>query len=277
MLAALVLAFREGLEAALIVGIVLGVLRRIGRTDRVWSVWAGAALAALISLAVGAALYALGIAFEGRAEEIFEGTAMLLAAGVLTWMIFWMARQGRSLQNELEKDVRQATLTGGTWALFGLAFVAVLREGVELALFLTAAAFTASAGSTLLGGLLGLAAAAVAGWLLFASTRQLNLRAYFRVTGLLLLVFAAGLAAHGVHEFNEVGWIPSVVEHVWDVNPILDESSGVGQILKALVGYNGNPSLTEVVAYSAYWAVVLAALWLARFRSVRGQALAQAA
>jgi high-affinity iron transporter len=277
MLAALVLAFREGLEAALIVGIVLGVLRRIGRTDRVWSVWAGAALAALISLAVGAALYALGIAFEGRAEEIFEGTAMLLAAGVLTWMIFWMARQGRSLQNELEKDVRQATLTGGTWALFGLAFVAVLREGVELALFLTAAAFTASAGSTLLGGLLGLAAAAVAGWLLFASTRQLNLRAYFRVTGLLLLVFAAGLVAHGVHEFNEVGWIPSVVEHVWDVNPILDESSGVGQILKALVGYNGNPSLSEVVAYSAYWAVVLAALWLARFRSVRGQALAQAA
>lgn len=274
MLAALVLAFREGLEAALIVGIVLGVLRRIGRTDRVWSVWAGAALAALISLAVGAALYALGIAFEGRAEEIFEGTAMLLAAGVLTWMIFWMARQGRSLQNELEKDVRQATLTGGTWALFGLAFVAVLREGVELALFLTAAAFTASAGSTLLGGLLGLAAAAVAGWLLFASTRQLNLRAYFRVTGLLLLVFAAGLVAHGVHEFNEVGWIPSVVEHVWDVNPILDESSGVGQILKALVGYNGNPSLSEVVAYSAYWAVVLAALWLARFRSVRGQALA---
>jgi high-affinity iron transporter len=274
MLAALVLAFREGLEAALIVGIVLGVLRRIGRTDRVWSVWAGAALAALISLAVGAALYALGIAFEGRAEEIFEGTAMLLAAGVLTWMIFWMARQGRSLQNELEKDVRQATLTGGTWALFGLAFVAVLREGVELALFLTAAAFTASAGSTLLGGLLGLAAAAVAGWLLFATTAQLNFRAFFRVTGLLLLVFAAGLVAHGVHEFNEVGWIPSVVEHVWDVNPILDESSGVGQILKALVGYNGNPSLSEVVAYSAYWAVVLAALWLARFRSVRGQALA---
>ena len=277
MLAALVLAFREGLEAALILGIVLGVLRRVGRGDRVWSVWAGAALAAIISVAVGAALYALGIAFEGRAEEIFEGTAMLLAAIVLTWMIFWMARQGRGLQNELESEVRQAALTGSTWALFGLAFVAVLREGVELALFLTAAALTASAGSTLLGGLLGLAAAAVAGWLLFATTAQLNLRAFFGVTGLLLLVFAAGLVAHGVHEFNEAGWIPSVVEHVWDVNPLLDENSGVGQILKALFGYNGNPSLTEVVAYITYWAVVLTALGLTWFKSDRRQSLAQTA
>jgi len=261
MVAAGVLAFREGLEAALILGIVLGVLRRIGRVDQSRLVWMGAGLAGLASLAGGMGLLALGVAFEGQAEEIFEGTAMLLAAGVLTWMIFWMGRQGRTVQAELERDVHHATLTGGGWALFSLAFLAVLREGIELALFLTAAAFTASTGATLVGGFVGLGAAAVTGWLLFATTRKLDVRAFFRLTSVVLILFAAGLVAHGVHEFNEVGWIPPVVEHVWDLNPVLDEGSGVGQLLKALLGYNGNPSLSEVVAYVGYWAVILAALW----------------
>jgi high-affinity iron transporter len=269
MFAATLLAFREGLEAAIILGIVLSVLGRTGQKGQAWIVWLGAGLAGLISLAAGIALYGLGIAFEGRAEEIFEGIAMLLAAGVLTWMIFWMARQGRALQTELELGVRRAALSGGVWALFSLAFVAVLREGIELALFLTAAAFTVTAGATLLGALLGLAAAVLAGWLLFATTTRLNVRAFFQVTGVLLIFFAAGLVAHGVHEFNEAGWIPSVIEHVWNINPVLDEGSEVGQILKALLGYNGNPSLTEVVAYAGYWIAVLTALWRTRVRAER--------
>jgi high-affinity iron transporter len=269
MFTAALLAFREGLEAALIIGIVLGVLRRMDRGNRAWIVWLGTGLAALISLLVGGALHALGLAFEGRAEELFEGTAMLLAAGVLTWMIFWMARQGRALQTELERDVRRTALSGGTWALFSLAFVAVLREGIELALFLTAAAFTATAEATLIGGVLGLILAVVAGWLLFTTSLRLDIRAFFRVTSVLLILFAAGLVAHGVHEFNEVGWIPSIVEHVWDVNPLLDEGSELGQLLKALLGYNGNPSLTEVIAYVGYWAAVLTALWRTRVRAAR--------
>ena len=260
MIAALVLAFREGLEAALILGIVLSVLRRVGRRDQERMVWFGAGLAALLSLAAGVGLYALGISFEGRAEEIFEGMAMLFAAGVLTWMIFWMERQGRNIQAELEQDVQRATTGGGKWAIFSLAFLAVLREGIELALFLTAASFTATAAATVVGGLLGLAAAIVAGWLIFATTARLNVRAFFRVTSILLIFFAAGLVAHGVHELNEAGWVPAVVEHVWDMNPILDENSATGQILKALLGYNGNPTLTEVVAYLGYWAAVLLAL-----------------
>ena len=260
MIAALVLAFREGLEAALILGIVLSVLRRVGRRDQERMVWFGAGLAALLSLSAGVGLYALGISFEGRAEEIFEGVAMLFAAGVLTWMIFWMERQGRNIQAELEQDVQRATTGGGKWAIFSLAFLAVLREGIELALFLTAASFTATAAATVVGGLLGLAAAIVAGWLIFATTARLNVRAFFRVTSILLIFFAAGLVAHGVHELNEAGWVPAVVEHVWDMNPMLDENSATGQILKALFGYNGNPSLTEVVAYLGYWAAVLLAL-----------------
>jgi high-affinity iron transporter len=111
-----------------------------------------------------------------------------------------------------------------------------------------------------LGGLLGLGLAALAGWLLFATTARLNIQAFFRVTSILLIFFAAGLVAHGIHELNEAGIVPSIVEHVWDLNPVLDENSGAGQILKALFGYNGNPSLTEVMAYVGYWAVVLLAL-----------------
>lgn len=260
MIAALVLAFREGLEAALILGIVLGVLRRVGRRDQEKMVWLGAGLAALLSLGAGIGLYALGIGFEGQAEEIFEGLAVLLAAGVLTWMIFWMDKQGRHIQAELEQDVRRVAMGGGTWAIFSLAFLAVLREGIELALFLMAATFSATAAGTLSGGLLGLGLAAMAGGLIFATTARLDVRVFFRVTSILLIFFAAGLVAHGVHELNEAGLIPAVIEHIWDTNPVLDENSGAGQILKALVGYNGNPSLTEVVAYAGYWVVVLLAL-----------------
>jgi high-affinity iron transporter len=264
MIAAGLLAFREGLEAALIVGIVLGALRRLGRPEQARFVWLGTAIAALVSLGAGLALHLMGIAFEGRAEEVFEGTAMLLAAGVLTWMIFWMARQGRSMQADLERDVRQASVTGSRWALFSLAFVAVLREGIELALFLTAAALAASTAATLLGGIIGLAAAVVAGGLLFATSRRLDVRTFFRVTGALLIVFAAGLVAHGIHEFNEAGWVPAIVEHVWDLNPVLDENSTGGQLLKALFGYNGNPSLTEVISYVGYWLVISLVLWWRR-------------
>ncbi len=270
---ALLLSFREGLEAALILGIVFGILRRVGRTDQARVVWLGAGLAGLLSLVFGIGFHALGVSFEGAAEQIFEGTAMLLAAGVLTWMIFWMARQGRSVQAELERDVRQAALRGGRWAIFSLAFVAVLREGLELALFLTAAAFTATAAATLVGGIVGLVAAAVAGWLVFATTRKLHFGTFFRATSILLMFFAAGLVAHGIHEFNEVGWVPPIVEHVWDMNPLLDENSGLGQILKALFGYNGNPSLTEVVAYIGYWVVVSLALLVVRGQETRVPAL----
>jgi high-affinity iron transporter len=175
-------------------------------------------------------------------------------------MIFWMNRQGRAIQTELEQDVHRAATGGGKWAIFSLAFLAVFREGIELALFLTAAAFTVSATAVVIGAVAGLAAAVAAGWLLFATTTRLNVQAFFRVTSVMLIFFAAGLVAHGVHELNEAGIIPAIVEHVWDLNPVLDENSGAGQILKALFGYNGNPSLTEVVAYVGYWVVVLLAL-----------------
>ena len=255
MIAALLIAFREGLEAALIVGIVLSYLKKMGHRQRA-AVWWGVVSAVIASVIAGVALQVLGVAFEGRGEQLFEGITMLLAAGVLTWMIFWMQRQGRSIRAGLEADVRQAVTGGSQWALFALAFVAVVREGIETALFLTAAAFSATPAQTLVGGGLGLAAAVVVGWLLFSVSGRLDVRAFFRVTSVLLILFAAGLAAHGVHELQEAGVLPVIVEHVWDINHILDESGPVGTLLKVIFGYNGNPSLLETVSYAVYYLVI---------------------
>lgn len=256
MLPSFLLALREGLEAALLIGIVLGALTKLNRPELKRSVWQGVAVALGFSLLAALALYLVGAEFAGSAEEIFEGTAMLLAAGILTWMIFWMQRQSRTLKSELETDVRRAVLRGGKGAVFSLALLAVGREGLELALFLIATGMATTAAQTLVGALAGLALSIVLGWLFFSSTRRLNLRAFFQVSNVLLVLFAAGLVAHGVHEFNEAGVIPSVIEHVWDINGILDERSVLGSLLTALFGYNGNPSLTEVAAYLAYFALL---------------------
>jgi len=266
MLASALITLREGLEAALIVGVVLVYLRKIGRLDRQASVWGGVVAALMASVAVAIVLQILGAEFEGRTEEIFEGITMFLAVAVLTYMIFWMRSQGHQLRSGLEHDVRTAVSGGQGWALAGLAFFAVFREGVETVLFLSAAGFAADGSSVLWGGLAGLAVAVVLGWLIFNTTAQIPLRSFFNVTSLLLLFFAAGLMAHGVHEFQEAGLLPAFIAPVWDINSILPENSLVGSFLKALFGYNGNPSLLEVLSYLVYWVAVLGAVhwWLER-------------
>jgi high-affinity iron transporter len=264
MLTAALITFREGLEAALIIGIILAVLRRVDRPEWRPAVWWGVASASALSLIAGLALQAVGARMEGRAEEIFEGTAMFLAAGFLTWMIFWMQSRGRQIRARLEADAERALDRGQKASLFGLAFLAVGREGFETVLFLSAVAFADSGVATVIGGVAGLAAAVVIGRLLFAASIRLDVGRFFQVTGLLLLVVAAGLVAHGVHEFQEAGVLPVVVEQVWDINPFLDEGSGVGSFLKSLFGYNGNPSLVELMSYIFFVIVVGGATWWQR-------------
>jgi high-affinity iron transporter len=262
MLPTYLLSLREGLEAALIIGIVLGAVSKIRRKDLAPAVWFGTLSAVIVSILTAIILTSFGMSLEEKAEQIFEGVTMLLAAGILTWMIFWMGKQARFLKTELEDGVNKAA-SSGKRAVFWLAFMAVVREGVELAIFITAAFFaggqeqvTTNLIQTLAGTILGLGTAVLLGYTIFASTLRLDLHRFFQVTGVLLILFAAGLVAHGIHEFNEVGWIPGVVEHVWDVNMILDENSVAGQLLKTLFGYNGNPSLTEMITYFVYIAVV---------------------
>ena len=251
MAASTLITLREGLEAALIIGIILAYLRRTGNSDRSASIWIGAAAAALLSVVAGGAIFLTAGEFTGRAEELFEGTAMLTAAGVLTYMIFWMRRQSINIRAHLVSQVDSALAAGSPFALGLLAFVAVGREGIETALFMFAAVKTSGAGPATSGGLLGLVIAIVLGYLLYRGTYRMNLRAFFKVTSALLLLFAAGLLAHGIHEFQEAGVIP-VIRQLWDINWLLPESSAVGSFLKALFGYNGNPSLIEVLAWTGY-------------------------
>lgn len=256
MAASLLITLREGLEAALIIGIILAYLGRTGNRDKAGTVWLGALAAVVLSGLAGATIFLTAGSIEGRTEQLFEGTAMFTAVAVLTYMIFWMRKQAINIRAHLQAQVNTALLSGSRLALGLLAFVAVGREGIETALFMFAATKAASPFSATVGGLLGLGAAVILGYLLYRGTYRLNLRAFFNVTSILLLLFAAGLLAHGIHEFHEAAVIPTLIDHVWDINPILDEKSTLGSFLKALFGYNGNPSLVEVFAWVSYLVLV---------------------
>lgn len=252
MAGSLLIMLREGLEAALIVGIILGYLAKTGNHNKSATVWWGVIAAVAASLMAGAAIFLTAGSLEGRTEEIFEGTAMFTAVAVLTYMIFWMRRQAINIRAHLHAQISTALESGSLFALGLLAFVAVGREGIESALFMFAASQTATPAVTLVGGLAGLLAAVLLGYLLYRGIYRLNVRAFFNVTSVLLLFFAAGLLAHGIHEFTEARLIPPVVEQVWNTNGVLDENSLPGSFAKALLGYNGNPTLVEVVMYAGY-------------------------
>lgn len=260
MLGSLLITLREGLEAALIIGIILAYLARTDNRQGFKPVWLGTSLAVVVSLIAGAIIFILSGEFSGQAEEIFEGSAMFVAAGVLTWMILWMRKQAINIKAELQAQIQSALGSGSSLALVILAFVVVVREGIETVLFLFAATrVSESATLFTIGGLLGLAIAIGIGYSIYKGTSRLNLRTFFNVTSVVLIVFAAGLLAHGIHEFQEAGLVPTIVEHLWDMNHILPESSALGRFLAAILGYNGNPSLLEVVAYVIYLASVLVA------------------
>ncbi len=258
MLSSFLITLREGLEAALIIGIILAYLARTDNRQGFKSVWLGTALAVLVSLVAGAVIYILAGEFSGQAEEVFEGLAMFLAVGVLTWMIFWMRKQATDIKVHLHTQIQSVLTSGSSLGLVILAFVVVVREGIETVLFLFAATRVAESPVLFtIGGFLGLAIAIVIGYSLYKGSSRLNLKTFFNVTSLVLIVFAAGLLAHGIHEFIEAGIIPPLVDPVWNINHILSEKSTFGLFLKAIFGYNGNPALVEVVAYLIYLTLAL--------------------
>ena len=254
---AALLTTREGLEASLIVGIVLAYLAKTGNRQYFNVIWAGTAAAVAVSLITGAALFFTVGELEGRAEQIFEGVAMLSAVAVLTWMIFWMRKQAVNIKRELEARLAGAIEAGSIIGLASVVFFAVLREGWETALFLFAISETSSPLSTGVGAVIGLVISISLGVALYMGSRRLNLRQFFTVTGVLLIVFAAGLLAHGIHEFQEAGVLPQTIEHVWNTNGVVSEDSTPGEFLTTLFGYNGDPSLLEVVAWATYLVAAL--------------------
>lgn len=252
-ISALLLTLREGTEMALVVGIVLAYVGQVGaRSARRW-VWLGVGAATIVSLGFLGILNALDREFEGATEQLFEGTTMLLAAAFLTWMILWMSRNARSLKGELQRGVSSALGHGsGAGAIFLLVFFAVVREGVELALLL----FAAPGEGKLLGTVLGLAGAIAIGVVIYAFGRRIDLRTFFRVTTVLLVIFAAGLVSHAAHEFAEAGLLSGIEGPVlWSTKDFLSEDEGLGAVLRSLFGYADTPHAIEVVAYVAYFAV----------------------
>ena len=275
MIAAGLIAFREGLEAALIVGIVVSYLRKTGQQKLTRYAWAGVALAILLSVVIAVGITALGMELEGTAEQLFEGVTILLAVGILTWMVFWMRYQSRTMKSTIEQHIQASIDSGSTGrrGLIAVTFLAVFREGVETALFLSAAAFATSEMDTLVGAIAGLLIAALVGYLIYGAALRLNLRAFFNVTSILLLVFAAGLFASGIHEFQEAGLLPIITEHLWNTNALIAGDSTLGEVLHTVVGYNASPSLLEVIGYWAYWAFALIGVrWLVDRRVERVQA-----
>jgi high-affinity iron transporter len=215
-----------------------------------------AAVAAVaVSLVIGATIFAIAGEFEGRWADAFEGIAMLVAVGVLSWMIVWMKRQSVRIKSSLEREMAEAIGMGSVFALALIPFSAILREGLETAVFLFAATRTATPMESTVGATAGIVVAIGLTWGIYSGGYRLNLRVFFNVTGALLILFAAGLLVHGIHELQEAALLPVIIEHVWDINHVVDDGSGVGLWLKALLGYNGNPSLLEVIAYPVYLAL----------------------
>lgn len=252
------ITLREGLEAGLIVAIILAYLKSTNQRPHFRTVLIASLAAVAVALAVGASIFAVAGEFEGKSEEVFEGLTMLAAVGVLSWMIVWMKRQAAGIKKSLEREIAEAVGVGSVVALALIPFSAILREGLETAVFLFAATRTSTPLESTVGASAGILVAIGLTWGLYSGGYRLNLRVFFNVTGVLLILFAAGLLAHGIHELQEVHWLPVYKEHVWNINNILNDGHGVGLWLRALFGYNANPSLLEVIAYPTYLVVALA-------------------
>ncbi len=252
-MAAFLVMLREGVEAALIVAILLAYLNRLGAKSQARWVWAGTISAAVLSLIIGVVIYNTVGSLEGRAEELTEGAIAFVAAGFLTWMIFWMGKNARLLRGKLETEAASAIAAGGVATLAMVAFVAVMREGLESALFLISTTVGDSAdGVQLIGGLLGLAVAIAIGYLLYRGGSRINLRVFFRVTGFLIILFAAGLVAKGIHEFQEAAALPVLIDPLYQLGFGDPDVSTVARFAKTLFGWSPAPSLLMVVGYWAY-------------------------
>jgi high-affinity iron transporter len=261
----LLTGLREGVEAALIVSIILAYLAKTGNARHFGKIWLGAGAAAAVSIAVGAILFVTIGGLQEPAEQIFEGFAMVIAAAVVTWMLFWMRRTAANIKGQLHAGVDRALTEGSVFGLAILAFTAVIREGIETALFLLGQATAAGtqATSTLLGAVIGLLVAAGIGYGLYRGARVINLRTFFTWTGIALIFIAAGLLSHAVHEFIEAGWITVGTSTAFDISAVLphEPDAGplgvVGSILRALVGYTASPEWITLVTWLAYIVVVL--------------------
>lgn len=252
MFANFLIGLREGLEASLIVGILVAYLVKTGNRRRLPAIWLGVATAVGVSLLFGAVLTFTSNSMSFRAQEIFGGTLSLVAVGFVTWMVFWMRRTARSLTSELHGRLDTA-LAMGTGALAATALIAVGREGLETSLFLWAAVQSAGSGAdAIIGGTAGLVVAALLGWLFYRGAVRINLATFFTWTGAALIVVAAGVLAYGVHDLQEGGLLPGINALAFDVSGAVPPSSWYGTLLKGTVNFTSVSTWLQVVAWTGY-------------------------
>jgi high-affinity iron transporter len=257
MLSTFVIALREGLEAALIVGILVAYLVRSERRHLLKPLWIGVATAIAASLALGAILSFTSAELTSRGEELFAGLTSFIAVGLVTWMVFWMKRTARTLRDQLHGKVDSA-ITGGSISLALVAFFAVVREGLETALFIYTNFKTVGAASSATVGLvLGLALAVALGYLIYNRSVKINLSKFFTITGVALIIVAAGVLSYGIHEFQELGFLPGPDTFIWDVTPWIAKESILGSVLGGTIGFDTTTSFLQFFAWAGYLIAVL--------------------
>ena len=267
-LANLLIALREGLEAALVVSIIVAYLVKADRRDALPKLWGGVALAALIPLIVGAILTWGPKTLTFQAQEILGGSLSFVAVGLVTWMIFWMGKNARELKGEIEGSLSRTLSAGSSgWGVVWIAVIAVGREGVETVLFVWATVRSSIENSTMqttLGVLTGLLIAIVLGVLLYQGAVRINFRVFFAVTGYFLVLVAAGIVAYGVGDFQEAGVLPGIMNHAWDLSAHLPGTTSplhwLYVLLQAMFQFNLQPTVLQVVGWILYIVPVLVLL-----------------
>lgn len=257
MLSTFIIALREGLEAALIIGILLAYLVKTNRSHLRTPLWIGVFVAIVVSLGLGAILSFTSSELKPGAEEAFAGILSVVAVALVTWMVFWMKRTARNLKRELERKVDSA-VTMGSLAMAITAFVAVGREGIETSLFIyTNFTTVKSSFGPSVGLVLGLAAAIGLGYLMYRQTVHFDLTQFFKITGIALIVVAAGVLAHGIGDLQETGWLPGLNSVAWNIDSWLNPDSFIASILSGSIGFSTTTTWLQVGTWFLYLVTIL--------------------
>ncbi|WP_181795740.1 iron uptake transporter permease EfeU [Streptomyces sp. WELS2] len=252
------IGLREGLEASLVVCILIAYLVKTGRRDAIKPIWAGIGVAIAIAMGFGCALEFGSQELTFQVQEALGGSLSIIAVGLVTWMVFWMRRTARNLRSELHGKL-DAALKLGTGALVATAFLAVGREGLETALFVWASVHAASDGTPrpLVGVALGLATAVLLGWLFYRGALKINLAKFFTWTGGMLVVVAAGVLAYGFHDLQEADWVPGLNNLAFDISGAIPPDSWYGTLLKGVFNFQPDPTVVQITVWALYLVPVL--------------------
>jgi len=257
MLSTFIIALREGLEAALIIGILLAYVVKTNRSHLRTPLWIGVVVAIVLSLGLGAILSFTSSELTSEAEEAFAGTLSVVAVALVTWMVFWMKRTAQNLKRELERKVESA-VTMGSVAMAITAFVAVGREGIETSLFIyTNFTTVKSSFGPSVGLVLGLAAAIGLGYLMYRQTVHFDISQFFKITGIALIVVAAGVLAHGIGDLQETGWLPGSESVAWNLDSRLNPDSFIASILSGSIGFSTTTTWLQVGIWFLYLVTIL--------------------